>query len=169
MKKINRHIKIRNHFFVITLISCTIYIVLFLILLLLSIPHPLLSFLVIISVTPGCWLIVHLLFKYKARLENDINTRVIRIIKKEFAKDFESHNICCTFDIKPIRFDSKNLAKGFQLCYSYPDEKLHKELLLSVNRVNQWLNAINDLLPDLYHIDIFLYYDSTLESKDIVV
>ena len=168
-KKVNKLIERRRNFTLLTIICSAIYILLFLALLLLSTPYPLFTFLVIASVAPSCWLFVHFLFKYRKKLENDINTKVVQIIKKEFIKDFNSHNISCPFDIKPIRFDNKNLAKGFHLCYSYPDEKLHKELLLSVNRVNQWLNCLNGLLPDLYHIDILLYYDSTLESKDIVV
>lgn len=168
-KNVNKLIERRRNFTLLTILCSAIYILLFLALLLFSTPYPLFTFLVIASVAPSCWLFVHFLFKYKLKLENDINTRVIRIIKKEFVEDFKSHNICCPFDIKPIGFDSKNLAKDFLLCYSYTDEKLHKELLLSVNRVTQWLNSINDLLPDLYHIDILLYYDSTLEQKDIVV
>ena len=161
-KKVNKLIERRRNFTLLTIICSAIYILLFLALLLLSTPYPLFTFLVIASVAPSCWLFVHFLFKYRKKLENDINTKVVQIIKKEFIKDFNSHNISCPFDIKPKGFDSKNLAKSFNLCYSSSDEKLYNELLWSVNRVNQWLNAINDLLPDLYHIDIYLYYDSSL-------
>lgn len=166
MEKVNKLIERRRNFTLLTIICSAIYILLFLALLLFSTPYPLLTFLVIASVAPSCWLFVHFLFKYKVKLENDINTRLIRIIKKEFVEDFKSHNICCPFDIKPRRFDSKNLAKSFDLCYSYPDKKLYTELIWSVGRVNR---SLNELLPDLYNIDIYTHYDSTLESKDIVV
>ncbi len=163
-EKVNKLIERRRNFTLLTIICSAIYILLFLALLLLSTPYPLLTFLVIASVAPSCWLFVHFLFKYKVKLENDINTRLIRIIKKEFVEDFKSHNICCPFDIKARRFDSKNLAKSFDLCY--PNKKLHTELIWSVGRVNR---SLNELLPDLYNIDIYTNYDSTFESKDIVV
>lgn len=166
IEKVNKLIKKRGHFFAITVIFCAIYIIFFLILLMLSIPHPILTFLVIISVAPGCWLLVHVLFKYKAKLENNINAQLTKILRQEFQKEFEKQKIYCVFDIKPVEFNSMNIVTDFDFCYFAHDVNLYGTILLSVSRVKNWING---LFSNLHYIDIFSKEDFTLESNEIIV
>lgn len=163
METIIKLLKKRKNFFAITFVACTIYVILFLILLLLSTPHPFLTFLAIVSVAPGCWLLVNILFKYRAKLENDINERLTKIIRQEFAKELQSQNIDCIFDVKATSFNSKNIANEF--CFYYSGIKWYMSVFGSISRVSKWING---LLYDIHYIAILPEEDSTLQS-DVVV
>lgn len=163
-KKVNRLLKIHDKFLFITIIFCSIFILLFLAFLLLAIPNPILIFVVIASVAPGCWLFVKVLFGYKAKLENDIDKMLTKIIKQEIVKELNSQNIYCEFDVKPSYHNSKNIAYIFHFYYS--DVKLYGRLSCIISKIREYINAY---LQDLHHIVIFLEEDCDMQTNNIVV
>jgi len=163
VEKINQLIKIRYNFFTICFISCIIYLILFLVLLVLSTPHPLVTFIIVVSAAPGCWLLVNMLFKYKTKLENYINTRLTKIIMKELQKELKSQNVCCAFNLKPVGFNGSNIADLFHFYYS--DAKLYETYIIAISKTRKWIMAF---LPNLYGLRIELKEDPTLNS-DLVV
>ena len=164
MNKLNRLLKTYDNFKLLTIICTTIYVILFFVLLLLSTSYPILTFLLIVAVAPGCWLLVFLLFKAYENLTNNINKQLTKIIKRELQKEFGKQKIICVFDVKPKSFNPENIADQFHFYYS--GVPLDRPLLVSISNVTQRING--DLYNNIHNIDILPEESPTLQS-DIVV
>lgn len=166
-KKVNRLLKIHKKFWLIPVISSAIYVSLYLVLLLLSGPYPVLTFLVLVSVVPGTIVFINLPLKINRRLINNINTELTKIIKQEFQKEFDAQNIDCMFYIKPIgnQYNTRHIVREFYIYYSDPDVKLYRTVLFTIAKIQK---SINTHLPSLHHIDIFPNDDPSCQSDVIV-
>lgn len=148
MDKITRLLKINKNFSCLTVISSAIFIALYFALLLFSLKHPILMLLTVLLICPGCWLFVHLLFKYKMKLQNNIKILLTRLIRQELQKEFEANNFNCPFDVKPRVFFDEYCS--FDVLYSnISSAMLYHKYAKKVS------DAINDKLPSWHQIRFF--------------
>lgn len=161
MNKITRLLKINKNFTGLTVIPCAIFVILFFTILLISIKHPILLFLTILLICPGCWLFVQLLFMYKTKLQNNIKILLTRLIRQELQKEFEANNLSCHFDVKPRVFFDEYCS--FDVLYSNSSSAmLHHKYATKVK------HTINDKLPSWHQIN-FISAEIKDTQSDIVV
>lgn len=159
MDKINQLLKINKNFLGLTVIPCSIFVVMFFVILLFSVNHPILLLLTVILVVPGTWLLVHILFKYRTKLQNDIKIRLTKLIRQELQKEFEANNFSCHFDVKLRVFFDDYCSFDVVYCNISSATLYHKYAKKVRDNINdkfpcwhqiRFISAeVNDTLPDI--------------------
>lgn len=160
MKEINKLLKRNKNFLIFVYLCSALYMIIFLVFLVFSMPYPVLALINWLFIIPGTCFFVRILFKLKTAFEKDIKNKLQKLIYNKLEKKLIANYNSFMFDIKVLSFTDYSLV----LIVSYTGIKyeLFNEHIAKVKA------DIDANLPDWFNLTLFCTENQTHNQSIIV-